>query len=91
MCGRAPASPGAVLMLLVLWRMRSTTAPGLWYKMQESFGYLTFGGPGYTATNGGAYHFPIAIGETGSFYTAVGTCRQPSAWHHGCVAFLAKL
>ena len=63
-------------------RLCSTTAPGLWYKMQKSFGYLTFGGDGFAASNGGFYHFPVAIGETGTFYTAVGlapaACMKPA-------------
>ena len=46
----------------------SYTGVGLFYKMQTSFGSLT---KGYGASN---HVFPLAFGETGSFYTSVSAC-----------------
>ncbi len=46
----------------------SYTGVGLFTKMQTSFGSLTTGyGPS-------KHIFPLAFGETGSFYTAVSIC-----------------
>ena len=50
-----------------LWAC-SYTGVGLFYKMQTSFGSLTVG---YGPSN---HIFPLAFGETGSFYTAVSAC-----------------
>ena len=55
---------GGAQMLTLCFLLHSTTGAGLFYKMQTSFGYFT--GAGYNGQQ-----FPVVIGETGSFYTAV--------------------
>ena len=51
----------------------STTGVGLFTKMQNSFGYLT-------STGYGGQIWTVAIGETGSFYTAVCLHIASQSW-----------
>ena len=56
--------------------IRSYTGVGLFTKMQTSFGSLT------TATGYNGHQFPLAFGETGSFYTAVSSRTVKSLYSH---------
>lgn len=69
-CGKLYAT-WALLTGCLFWT-RSVTGAGLFYKMQMSFGHLTAPAGGFMG-----HVFPVAIGETGSFYTAVRAPMHP--------------